>query len=140
MSKGVELIYRIFDDRIILEICSDIAICNHRRISFTLSKSERYRPRSSSGLGRRPLTAVTRVQIPYGVQIRGSQYFNWLPLLIACVLRIRRNGIQIGFRIFYISWRRGVECKHNLRTGPTERVYKFQNRSVGNFSLSYLLL
>ena len=25
-------------------------------------------PRSSSGLGRRPLTAVTRVQIPYGVQ------------------------------------------------------------------------
>ncbi len=38
-----------------------------------------------------------------GVQIRGSQYFNWLPLLIASVLRIRRNGIQIGFRIFYIS-------------------------------------
>ena len=26
-------------------------------------------PRSSSGLGRRPLTPVTRVQIPYGVQI-----------------------------------------------------------------------
>ena len=26
-------------------------------------------PRSSSGLGRRPLTAVTRVQIPYGVQV-----------------------------------------------------------------------
>ena len=25
-------------------------------------------PRSSSGLGHRPLTAVTRVQIPYGVQ------------------------------------------------------------------------
>ncbi len=29
-------------------------------------------PRSSSGLGRRPLTAVTRVQIPYGVQRSGS--------------------------------------------------------------------
>lgn len=28
-------------------------------------------PRSSSGLGRRPLTAVARVQIPYGVQISG---------------------------------------------------------------------
>ena len=27
-----------------------------------------YLPRSSSGLGRRPLTPVTRVQIPYGVQ------------------------------------------------------------------------
>ena len=26
-----------------------------------------YKPRSSSGLGRRPLTPVTRVQIPYGV-------------------------------------------------------------------------
>ena len=26
-------------------------------------------PRSSSGLGRRPLTPVTRVQIPYGVQL-----------------------------------------------------------------------
>src|SRR5699024_6919201 len=106
----------------------------------TLIKSERYRPRSSSGLGRRPLTAVTRVQIPYGVQIRGSQYFNWLPLLIACVLRIRRNGIQICFRIFYISWRRGVECKQNLRTGLPACVYKFQNRSVGTSSLSYLLL
>ena len=30
-------------------------------------------PRSSSGLGRRPLTPVTRVQIPYGVQIINSQ-------------------------------------------------------------------
>ena len=29
-------------------------------------------PRSSSGLGRRPLTAVTRVQIPYGVQRKTS--------------------------------------------------------------------
>ena len=27
-------------------------------------------PRSSSGLGRRPLTPVTRVQIPYGVQVK----------------------------------------------------------------------
>ena len=29
-------------------------------------------PRSSSGLGRRPLTPVTRVQIPYGVQISNT--------------------------------------------------------------------
>ena len=29
-------------------------------------------PRSSSGLGRRPLTAVTRVQIPYGVQLKAG--------------------------------------------------------------------
>ena len=30
-------------------------------------------PRSSSGLGRRPLTPVTRVQIPYGVQIKNLE-------------------------------------------------------------------
>ena len=30
-------------------------------------------PRSSSGLGRRPLTPVTRVQIPYGVQIENLE-------------------------------------------------------------------
>ena len=29
-------------------------------------------PRSSSGLGRRPLTPVTRVQIPYGVLLKAS--------------------------------------------------------------------
>ena len=34
-------------------------------------------PRSSSGLGRRPLTAVTRVQIPYGVQVTASA-LHWL--------------------------------------------------------------
>ncbi len=33
-------------------------------------------PRSSSGLGRRPLTPVTRVQIPYGVRIKPSELFS----------------------------------------------------------------
>ena len=41
-------------------------------------------PLSSSGLGRRPLTPVTRVQIPYGVPTEsceplGSQLFLCLP-------------------------------------------------------------
>ncbi len=35
------------------------------------SLNESSMPRSSRGLGRRPLTAVTRVQIPYGVQRSG---------------------------------------------------------------------
>ena len=32
----------------------------------------RFMPRSSRGLGRRPLTAVTRVRIPYGVRRESS--------------------------------------------------------------------
>ncbi len=37
-------------------------------------------PRSSRGLGRRPLTAVTRVQIPYGVQNESPELYQryWL--------------------------------------------------------------
>ena len=38
-------------------------------------------PRSSSGLGRRPFTPVTRVRIPYGVPQRGSRWpaYAYLP-------------------------------------------------------------
>ncbi len=42
-----------------------------RLVHLSFSR-KRYRPRSSSGLGRRPLTAVTPVQIRYGVQIRSE--------------------------------------------------------------------
>ena len=37
-------------------------------------------PRSSSGLGRRPLTAVTRVQIPYGVRIDNNRVYVYCPI------------------------------------------------------------
>ena len=39
-------------------------------------------PRSSSGLGRRPLTPVTRVQIPYGVHINGCELHRPQPFLL----------------------------------------------------------
>ena len=43
------------------------------RVAFIVNGSQKASaPRSSSGLGRRPLTAVTRVQIPYGVQMAVS--------------------------------------------------------------------
>ena len=39
-------------------------------------------PRSSRGLGRRPFTAVARVQIPYAVQVQCLIFiWNTIPLL-----------------------------------------------------------
>lgn len=62
-------------------------------------------PRSSSGLGRRPLTPVTRVQIPYGVQKEDLETLSrWLVfrdfsyglkscLLFACALDDENRGV-----------------------------------------------
>ncbi len=79
-----------------------------RLVHLSFSR-KRYRPRSSSGLGRRPLTAVTPVQIRYGVQIRSE-------LRLGAFLRVGAQSSQV---------RRALAASaQNMNLGSTRSIYE----------------
>ncbi len=67
-----------------------------KRLVYLSFSRKRYRPRSSSGLGRRPLTAVTPVQIRYGVQIRSELRLGAFCMWGALSSQVRRCPIGLG--------------------------------------------
>ena len=64
------LICIVFTHRLLF---NESAASESRAVQLLICLLRANEPRSSSGLGRRPLTPVTRVQIPYGVHINGCE-------------------------------------------------------------------
>ncbi len=67
------LICIVFTHRLLF---NESAASESRAVQLLLRLLRANEPRSSSGLGRRPLTPVTRVQIPYGVHIGGFTFLT----------------------------------------------------------------